>query len=129
MYLFILFIYIYQLLALTIKSLSLNLKSLFIENLAISSSSLWWVCDKWINWSGSQLLQLISECSLETMVRGNTESLNYVGNDGTCDLSWQTMILGNTPLNGLFTNQTNPNQLACGWVTWTITLNLNIGFV
>ncbi len=31
------------------------------------------------------------------MVSGNTESLNYVGNDGTCDHSWLMMHLGNVP--------------------------------
>ncbi len=32
------------------------------------------------------------------MVSGNTESLSYVGNDGTCDHSWLTMLLGKRPL-------------------------------
>ncbi len=32
------------------------------------------------------------------MVSGNTESFNYSGNDGTCDHSWLTMLLGNAPL-------------------------------
>ncbi len=32
-----------------------------------------------------------------TMVLGNTESLNYVCNDGICDQSWLTMLLGNVP--------------------------------
>ncbi len=32
------------------------------------------------------------------MVSGNTESLNYVGNDGTCDHSWLMMLLGNATL-------------------------------
>ncbi len=31
------------------------------------------------------------------MFSGNTESLNYAGNDGTCDHSWLTMLLGNAP--------------------------------
>ncbi len=31
------------------------------------------------------------------MVSGNTESLNYAGNDGTCDHSWLTILLGNAP--------------------------------
>ncbi len=34
------------------------------------------------------------------MVLGNTESLNYVSNDGTCEHSWPTMLLGKTPLIG-----------------------------
>ncbi len=29
------------------------------------------------------------------MVSGNTKSLNYAGNDGTCDYSWLAMLLGN----------------------------------
>ncbi len=33
-----------------------------------------------------------------SMVSGNTESLNYVGNDGTCDHSWLMMLLGNATL-------------------------------
>ncbi len=32
------------------------------------------------------------------MFPGSTESLNYAGNDGTCDHSWLTMRLGNAPL-------------------------------
>ncbi len=28
---------------------------------------------------------------------GNTESLNYASNDGTCDHSWLMMLLGNAP--------------------------------
>lgn len=35
------------------------------------------------------------KCSIRTMVSGNTESLIYVGYDGTC---WLTMILENTHL-------------------------------
>ncbi len=35
------------------------------------------------------------------MVSGNTESLTYAGNDGTCDHSWLTMLLGNAPQDGL----------------------------
>ncbi len=33
------------------------------------------------------------------MVSGNTESLNYAGNDGTCNHSWLTKLLGNVPMD------------------------------
>jgi len=32
------------------------------------------------------------------MILGNTDSLNYAKNDGTCDHSWLILLLGNTPL-------------------------------
>ncbi len=35
------------------------------------------------------------------MVSGNTVSLNYAGNDGTCDHSWLTMLFGNAPQKGV----------------------------
>ncbi len=34
------------------------------------------------------------------MGSGNTESLNYAGNDGTCDHSRLMMLLGNAPQVG-----------------------------
>ena len=37
-----------------------------------------------------------------TMVSGNTDSLNYADNDGTCDHSWLTMLSGNAPLVSYF---------------------------
>lgn len=33
----------------------------------------------------TQLCVTVCKCSLELLVSGNTETLNYVGNGGTCD--------------------------------------------
>jgi len=44
------------------------------------------------------------------MVSGNTKSLNYVSNDGTCDVSWLTMLLGNALTDWKRDAATMPNM-------------------
>ncbi len=45
------------------------------------------------------VVQTTEVCDADwTLVSGNTESLNYAGNDETCDHSWLTMLLGTAPL-------------------------------
>lgn len=52
-----------------------------------------------------------------TMVSGNAESLNYVGNNGNCDQSWLIMLLGNASLfstaQKLHTSPLSPEKSIC----------------
>ncbi len=59
----------------------------------IYRSSLFLTTGRELQFKPNRFVTLIANIRLN-YVSGNTEYLNYAGNDGTCDHSWLTMLLG-----------------------------------